>query len=406
MSTNTKIVTIDLGLRSYDIYIGPGLMARLLDFLPVEVEGRKFFIIADEKIEHHAQGIKTVLKGSKARSVDILALSAGEQAKSFSTVEGVTSWLLEHEINRDSQIIALGGGVIGDVAGFCASITMRGVPFIQIPTTLLAQVDSAVGGKTGINTAQGKNLIGSFYQPGAVIIDLDTLKTLPRRELLAGYAEIVKYGLIRDSSFFGWLEQNGNRVCLLDGAALSYAIETSVKCKAEIVEADEHETGRRALLNLGHTFGHALEAAAGYNGRLLHGEAVSIGLVMAMDLSRRMNFCTEYDLDRLTAHLNDVGLPTRISHIRPALNVSVDDLLKMMRLDKKVKDGNLRFILINGIGDAFVEDDVPEKLVRAVIEESLGGKQSTSKAAGDNFKRSFGMSRVKGLWTSAFSSHS
>lgn len=406
MGLDTNIVTIDLGLRSYDIYIGSGLLFRVAELIPSDVEGARFFIVTDVNVEPYALKIKDVLLAEKAAGVELLVLPAGERTKSFRSVEKITDWLLEHRVSRDSCVLAVGGGVIGDVTGFAASIVMRGVPYIQVPTTLLAQVDSSVGGKTGINTGRGKNLVGSFYQPGAVVIDVDTLKTLPRRELLAGYAEVLKYGLIRDSSFFSWLEQNGKHVCHADEVSLAYAIETSTKAKAEVVESDEREEGHRALLNLGHTFGHALEAAAGYDGSLLHGEAVAIGMVMAFDLSVRMGICEREDLERVERHLVKIGLPTRASDIRPSIKVGVDGLLETMRLDKKVKKGKMRFIVVNGIGEAFMEDDVPESLVRAVLKESLGGELSETQIAEKNFKESFGVSRVRGLWKSVFSSHS
>ncbi|MEM7679742.1 MAG: 3-dehydroquinate synthase [Pseudomonadota bacterium] len=406
MGIDTNIVTIDLGLRSYDIYIGSGLLSRVGDVLPVNIEHNKFFIITDNNVEPYALNLQSLLQDEKAAVAEMLVLEPGEATKSFESFEKVNEWLLGVGANRDSHIIALGGGVVGDVAGFCASTILRGVKYVQIPTTLLSQVDSSVGGKTGINTTKGKNLVGSFYQPEAVVIDIETLQTLRKRELLAGYAEVAKYGLIADSGFFSWLEQNGKDVCALDENALSYAIETSVKAKAEIVELDETEQGRRALLNLGHTFGHALEAVAGYDGRLLHGEAVSIGIMMAFDLSERMNLIERADVERVERHFIEIGLPTKASQVRPALNTTVDELMDLMRLDKKVKNGKLRFILVNGIGDAYVEDDVSEKLVRDVLTESLGGEETETRRAENDFKESFGVSKVRGLWKSVFSSHS
>ncbi|MGB0720720.1 MAG: 3-dehydroquinate synthase family protein, partial [Bdellovibrionales bacterium] len=261
----TKIVTIDLGTRSYDIFIGTGLLYRVAELLPDDLDGRSAFVITDENVKDYAETVCQIVKQSGARSCLLKILPAGEVTKSFQNVQNVAEWMLENGLNRNSAVFAVGGGVIGDLGGFCAAIAMRGVPYVQIPTTLLAQVDSSVGGKTGINTAQGKNLIGSFYQPVSVFADLDVLKTLPKRELLAGYAEVVKYGLINDLPFFEWLEKNGKKLCKLDQKSLAYAIEVCTKAKAAIVEADEQENGRRALLNLGHTFGHALETAAGYN---------------------------------------------------------------------------------------------------------------------------------------------
>lgn len=400
---DTNIVTIDLGERVYDIYIGAGLIYRFTDYVPVEVKGLNIYIVTDTNVESYATQIQNILKDAKAACCEKIVLKAGEQTKSFKNVEKVSDWLVEKGVSRDSLIIAVGGGVIGDITGFCASIIMRGVPYIQVPTTLLSQVDSSVGGKTGINTNKGKNLVGSFYQPVAVIADIDTLKTLPERELLAGYAEVLKYGLIRDASFFSWLTENGIEVLNLEEVAVAHAVETSTKAKAVLVQADEKEQGMRALLNLGHTFGHALETTAGYDGRLLHGEAVAIGMVMAFDLSVRMGICERDDLERIENHLMDIGLPVRASDIQPALVTSVDELLELMRRDKKVEKGKMRFILTNGIGDAYLEDNVPDKLLRAVIKDSLGGMSSTGKAS---VAKSFGKSKVRGLWRSVFSSHS
>lgn len=388
----TKIVTIDLDTRSYDIYIGNSLLFRMNDFLPDEMAGKSVFIVTDTNVEPYAQRIHTLLSEGEARSCAIHTLPAGEATKSFQRLEEVCGWMLENGLNRDSVVIAVGGGVIGDLAGFCSSVVMRGVSFVQVPTTLLSQVDSSVGGKTGINTRQGKNLVGSFYQPSAVVADIETLQTLPQRELLAGYAEVLKYGLIQDAGFFKWLEQNGERVIALEDEAVAHAIEVSCRAKAATVEADETEQGRRALLNFGHTFGHALEAEAGYDGTLLHGEAISIGMIMAMDLSVRMNLCSEDDFIRLEEHLVKVGLPTRASLV-DGLTTNVDRLIKIMQRDKKVKNGKMVFIVANSIGDAFISSDVPEDLVRDVIIHSLGGETK-------------GQAGIKDRWLSAFSSQS
>ncbi len=388
----TKIVTIDLDTRSYDIYIGNSLLFRMNDFLPDEMAGKSVFIVTDTNVEPYAQRIHTLLSEGEARSCAIHTLPAGEATKSFQRLEEVCGWMLENGLNRDSVVIAVGGGVIGDLAGFCSSVVMRGVSFVQVPTTLLSQVDSSVGGKTGINTRQGKNLVGSFYQPSAVVADIETLQTLPQRELLAGYAEVLKYGLIQDAGFFKWLEQNGERVIALEDEAVAHAIEVSCRAKATTVEADETEQGRRALLNFGHTFGHALEAEAGYDGTLLHGEAISIGMIMAMDLSVRMNLCSEDDFIRLEEHLVKVGLPTRASLV-DGLTTNVDRLIKIMQRDKKVKNGKMVFIVANAIGDAFISSDVPEDLVRDVIIHSLGGETK-------------GQAGIKDRWLSAFSSQS
>ena len=395
---STKIVTIDLDARSYDIYIGTGLLYRVGDFVPVELEGRQIFIITDKNVESYARRISDILVQEGAVKAEILTLAAGEETKSFKNVEKVCQWLLERGITRDSIIFAVGGGVIGDLTGFCASIVMRGVPYVQVPTTLLAQVDSSVGGKTGINTPQGKNLVGSFYQPIAVIADIETLKTLPERELIAGYAEIAKYGLINDPVFFQWLENNGREVCQVQDDAIAYAIEVSVRAKAAVVQADEKEQGRRALLNLGHTFGHALESAAGYDGRLLHGEAVAIGIIMAFDLSRRMDLCSRQDVERIERHFTSVGLPTRAAFIEPKLETSVAKLIEIMGRDKKVSQGKMKFIVANGIGESFISDAVPANLVRDVLRDSLGAEGTES------MRGKFKNMGVKGLWKSAFSS--
>lgn len=401
----TRIVTIDLDMRAYDIFIGSGLLFRAAELIPEELDGRSVFIITDDNVQQYAQIIKDMVKNSNARSVEAIVLKPGEATKSYSNVEMVTEWMLENGLNRNSIVFAVGGGVIGDLAGFCASISMRGVPYVQVPTSLLAQVDSSVGGKTGINTRQGKNLIGSFYQPISVLVDLDVLKTLPKRELLAGYAEVVKYGLINDLPFFEWLEENGKKLCDLDPEALTYAIENCTKAKAAVVEADEKEQGQRALLNLGHTFGHALETAAGYNGTLLHGEGVSIGIIMALELSVAMNLCTQDDVQRVEQHFISVGLPTRVGEIDD-FKTTVDELMNIMRKDKKVTSGKMVFILANEIGDAFVSKDVPETLVRDVLKNALGGDviNTNAKSAKGLAKRNFG--GMKERWKSAFSSRS
>jgi len=388
---SARIVTIDLDSRSYDIYIGSGLLYRLTDFIPDDIEGRSLYIVTDKNVTAYANKVQELLKAEGAGSVDIYTLNPGEGSKSLHTIEKITSWILEKGASRDSMVFAVGGGVVGDIAGFCASITLRGLPYIQIPTTLLSQVDSSVGGKTGVNTSHGKNLLGTFYQPAAVIVDTDTLKTLPKRELLAGYAEVVKYGLIRDSGFFNWLDGHGASVCALEQDDLIKAVTESVKAKAAIVEADEHETGRRALLNLGHTFGHALETAAMYDGRLLHGEGVAIGMIMAFELSVRLGHCPRSDLERVEAHFEAIGLPVRASAISPSLKISVDNLYDIMRKDKKARKGTIRFILTSGIGEAFVSEEADEKVVKDILRESLGDAAQTTK---------------QGIWTRVFSSHS
>lgn len=401
----TNIVTIDLDQnRSYDIYIGGALLPRIAELVPEAVQGGRFFLLSDENVKGYAESLVNSLKVAGAKQTEVKILPAGEGTKSIDQFSKVMDWLLEHKIERSSVVVAVGGGVIGDLSGYAAASALRGVHYVQVPTSLLAQVDSSVGGKTGINSKHGKNLIGAFYQPKAVIADTDVLKTLPRRELLAGYAEVVKYGVLGDSSFFDWLEENGSKVCALSTEELTYAIETSVKAKAEIVKADELEGGVRALLNFGHTFAHALEASAGYNGTLLHGEAVSVGMVMAMDLSARMELCPDEAKERVEAHLSHIGLPVKASQISN-LYTTVDEQLELMRGDKKVKDGKMTFILAHDIGNAFISQDVDEALVRAVVQESLGGD---TKHGGQHglINKAFTNEGVKGLWKTVFSSRS
>lgn len=378
MSAMNKFSTlkIALGDRSYDIVMGEGLLLRLHEFLPFDLRDRTVFILTDENVSKlHAGAVYEGLKGHGAKSVQMLALPAGEQTKSLAGLEKVLNWLLDHGVTRQSVLFAVGGGVVGDLAGFAASIILRGISYIQVPTTLLAQVDSAVGGKTAIDMLQGKNLVGTFYQPAAVLIDPHVLITLPEREMKAGYAEIVKYGLVNDPEFFIWLEKEGRNVCRGDAAAVIKAVNTSCRKKAEIVEEDEREeSGVRALLNLGHTFGHALEAACGYDGRLLHGEAVAIGMTLAFELSFRMGICPETDAFRVRSHLEAIGLPTRIGQITPSPDVSADDLINLMRQDKKVYKGALSFILVNGIGKAHETRDVALQDIKAVLEYSMERK--------------------------------
>ncbi len=365
-----KKVYIDLGERSYDISIGSVLLGGLHNKIPGGVQGKKVFIVTDENVALYADLVKAGLSAAGAGWCDVLVLPFGEKTKSYEKLMEIHDWMLANNIHRNSLVVAVGGGVIGDLAGFAASTILRGVPFVQVPTTLLSQVDSSVGGKTGINTKHGKNLVGAFYQPISVVIDIDSLKTLPEREVLAGYAEVVKYGLIADKAFFEWLDVNGQDVVELQSDAVSHAIEVSCKAKAKVVEEDEKEGGRRALLNLGHTFGHALEAAAGYDGSLLHGEGVSIGTVMAFDLSVRMGLCPESDLKRVRTHFEDIGLPVDARNIK----ATPDELIATMRKDKKALDDSMVFIVVNHIGSAFVSKDVPEELVREVLIDSLGGK--------------------------------
>ena len=391
----TKVVTIDLDNHSYDIYIGDGLLFRAAELVPEQMMGRSVFIITDKNVEPYARNIETIMQDNRARHVHMIVMEPGEGTKSFGNVQQITEWMLENNLNRNSYVFAIGGGVIGDLGGFCASLAMRGVPYVQIPTSLLAQVDSSVGGKTGINTQQGKNLVGSFYQPVSVLADLDVLKTLPKRELLAGYAEVVKYGLINDLPFFEWLEKNGEQVCNLDVESIAYAVEVCTKAKAAIVEADEKEHGVRALLNLGHTFGHALETAAGYNGTLLHGEGVSIGIILAYELSAAMGLISQEEIARVENHFLTVGLPTRVDQI-DNFKADIDSLMDTMRRDKKARSGKMVFILANAIGDTFVSNDVDETIVREILRNALGG-DSIDTSTMDR-------EAMKARWKSAFSS--
>lgn len=364
-----KTLTVKLAERSYPIHIGPGILERAGELIPLDLTGRKVFIIYDRNVEAHLKTLQSSLKGD----IHTLAVEGGEPSKSFAYLQNVLDWILDHHVDRQSVIIVMGGGVVGDLGGFAASIVMRGVPFVQIPTTLLAQVDSSVGGKTGINTEHGKNLVGSFYQPVAVLCDTDVLKTLPQRELKAGYAEVVKYGLLGDADFYNWLEENGGKVLALKEDQLITAIEKSCAAKAEIVGTDEREQqgGRRALLNLGHTFAHALEAAAGYDGRLLHGEAVSIGMVLAFRLCAKMGLCPGQDAVRMEKHLQSCGLKTEIRHIEPSLPQSAAEITALMAHDKKAMAGKIAFILVKGIGQAFVSKDVSLDDVESVIAASM-----------------------------------
>jgi len=369
----TQTLSVDLGDRSYDIHIGKGLIDTIEEYLPYSLDDlktRSVFILYDKNVYPYVQVMEGAL-GQKGVDTKIFAMKGGEPTKSYDGYFKVMDWLLENGVNRKSILMAVGGGVIGDLGGFAAASVMRGIDFVQVPTTLLAQVDSSVGGKTGINTAQGKNLVGAFYQPKAVICDLGTLGTLPDRELKAGYAEIVKYGLINDLAFFEWLEQNGEKVLSLEQDALSYAVYTSCAAKARVVNADEHEKGMRALLNLGHTFGHALEVAAHYDGRLLHGEAVSIGMVMAFDLSSKMGLCPQEHPARVEAHLKACGLKTQIADIQPHLSQTSEDLWDNMTRDKKASGGKIGFILTRGIGQAFQTTDVEQDAVLSLIKERL-----------------------------------
>ncbi|MFV0333586.1 MAG: 3-dehydroquinate synthase [Tropicimonas sp.] len=364
-----EFVHVPLGNRSYDIGIGSGILSRAGYRIAPLLKRPLVAVVTDETVAGlHLEALLDALRadGIEARC---LTLPAGEGTKSWASLERCVTWLLEQKIERSDLVVAFGGGVIGDLVGFAAAITRRGVRFVQVPTTLLAQVDSSVGGKTGINAASGKNLIGAFYQPSFVLADVDMLTTLKARDLRAGYGEVVKYGLLGDLKFFEWLEQNGQALIAGDVGARITAVKWSCQMKADIVTRDETEMGDRALLNLGHTFGHALEAATGYSDRLLHGEGVAIGCALAFELSARLGLCSQEDPSRVRAHLRRMGMKVDLSDI-PGDLPPAEALLEMMSQDKKVVAGQLRFILTRGIGQAFVATDVPgPELLRLLLDE-------------------------------------
>ncbi|WP_286828945.1 MULTISPECIES: 3-dehydroquinate synthase [Kordiimonas] len=374
MSTATgilKTVPVDLGDRAYDIQIGVGIMAQMGTLVGPILKQKRAIIITDENVAKlHLAAAEKSLANAGIKS-DAIILPAGEATKSFANFEKLTNQLLELGAERKDTLIALGGGVIGDITGFAAAVLRRGMDFIQVPTSLLAQVDSSVGGKTGINTPFGKNLVGAFHQPKMVVLDLQVLDTLPARELQAGYAEVVKYGLIDDPDFFSWLEENGARLRTGDREAQAYAVAKSCEAKARIVAEDEFEAGKRALLNLGHTFGHALEAECGYDGTLLHGEGVAIGMAMALDTSVRMDLAPKGDLARYLAHLKSVNMMATASQIGKSLDA--DTLLAHMSQDKKVDAGEIVFIL-GPIGGAATHKGVDLDIIKAVIEDSIDGR--------------------------------
>ena len=366
------VVSVALpGGRDYDIYIGPGLTHRAAELLPFDPAGRGAFIVTDANAAPYARAVAVALESAGAWPVHTLTLPPGEGTKSWEQLRAIVDWLLERRVRRGTPLFAVGGGVVGDIAGFAAAVTLRGLPYIQVPTTLLAQVDSAVGGKTGLNVPAGKNLVGAFYQPAAVIADTGALATLPPREMAAGYAEVLKYALIGDPALFDWLEAHGAEVLAGARGAVAHAVAASCQAKADIVTADEREEGRRALLNLGHTFGHALEAACGYDGRLLHGEAVAIGMALALDVSARLGLAPEGDRERALAHMDALGLPTRAAEIE-GLEATPEALMELMAGDKKAAaDGTARLVLLEGIGQAFVTSDVPAEVLHAAWAGSL-----------------------------------
>jgi shikimate kinase/3-dehydroquinate synthase len=369
-STSQERVEVELGARRYEILIGPGLIAELANHVRQLAPRRACAVITDENVARlHLPALERALD---AGGVDFsaIAVAPGEGSKSFAEYARVSNALLGAKIERGGVIVAFGGGVVGDLAGFVAATLRRGMRFIQMPTTLLAQVDSSVGGKTGINSPHGKNLVGAFHQPSLVLADTDTLDTLPPREFRAGYAEVVKYGLIGDPGFFAWLERHWRGVFAGGGERVK-AIATSCRAKAAVVARDEFEEGERALLNLGHTFGHALERITGYDGtRLVHGEAVAIGMACAFRFSARRGLCASEDKARVEAHLQEVGLPVRLTDV-PGLNASAEEIVEAMYQDKKVKQGALTFILARAIGDCFIENAVEASEILSFLQDEL-----------------------------------
>jgi len=364
-------VRVSLAERSYDILIGNGLRGRFAAEIAAALPRPRAIVVTDETVAAHYLAPLEAGLAAAGVSADSIVLPPGEETKSFAQLERLTAQCLDLGLERRDTLIALGGGVIGDLAGLAAAILLRGVGYIQLPTTLLAQVDSSVGGKTAIDMPGGKNLVGAFHQPKLVLIDPETLDTLDRRQRLAGYAETVKYGLIRDRAFFEWLEANGRAVVDGGGDARVRAIETACAAKADVVARDEREAGERALLNLGHTFAHALETATGYSDRLLHGEAVAIGMCMAFDLSADLGWTGRQEAARVRAHLDSVGLPTAPAAIA-GLGLTPAAMAGLMRRDKKVADGRITFVMVRGIGEAFVTAAVEEGDLESYLSKILG----------------------------------
>jgi len=373
--TENSIVNVALGARAYDIVIGDDVLAQAGEHVaPLLGDGGKVAVVTDETVAKlHMATLLTALDAAEIAHVEIV-LPSGEASKSFHHLEQLIDQLLEAKIERGDAVIALGGGVVGDLAGFAGAVLRRGVDVIQAPTTLLAQVDSSVGGKTAINTRLGKNLVGVFHQPRLVLADIATLDTLPAREVRAGYAEAVKYGLIDDAELFAWYEDNGQALLAGDRHLRRQAVVASCRAKARIVAADEREHADRALLNLGHTFGHALEAEMGFGDGLLHGEGISIGLRMAFDLSARLGLCPQADAERLRRHLVECAMPTTLKDAPGAAQAGTwqaQRLLDHMRQDKKVVGGDLTFILARGIGQSFITRDIEEDAVLAALQDEV-----------------------------------
>ena len=357
MSARRETLRIELGPRSYPIVIGPGVLDEA-GLLATHVPGRDLLVVTDETVA--PLYLARLLAALPDRRTHSIALPDGEEHKTLATLGRVFDALVEARLNRDACVVALGGGVVGDLAGFAAACYQRGVDFVQVPTTLLAQVDSAVGGKTGVNHPGGKNLLGAFHQPRAVLADTATLATLPKRELRAGLAEVVKYGLVEDADFLEWIERHVEALLALDPEATVHAVRRSCEIKARVVADDEREHGRRALLNLGHTFGHAIETAAGY-GEWLHGEAVAVGMLLAADLSRRLGWLRDEDVARVRALLERAGLPT----VAPP--IGAETARRLMGMDKKVLGGRIRLVLLRGLGQGVVSADCPADALQATL---------------------------------------
>ena len=372
----SAVVPVSVGARSYDIVIGRGVLGSLGTSIAALRPGAKTFVVTDANVALHTMATAEAALARARLVTHHMIVAPGEASKSYPVFEKVCEAVLKAQIERDDLIVALGGGVIGDLAGFAAAVVRRGLDYVQVPTTLLAQVDSSVGGKTAIDSSQGKNLVGAFHQPILVLADTALLDTLPLREFRAGYAELVKYGLLGDAAFFDWLETNWRDVFAGNAAgsfAREHAVTVACRAKAAIVGRDERDAGARALLNLGHTFGHALEAACGFSERLLHGEAIAVGMALAFDFSVRRGLLPAAEADRVKRHLAAVGLPTRLSDIAGPLP-SIDRMMELIAQDKKVKRGMLTFILVRAIGSAFIESGVAESEVRAFLSEKLAGQ--------------------------------
>jgi 3-dehydroquinate synthase len=356
-----RTLKVDLGPRSYPIYIGEDLLSQK-DLLAPYIFGKQVVIISNDTVA--PLYMKKLLTTLEYLQIDKIILPDGESYKTLATIESIFDQLLKMRCARDVTIIALGGGVVGDITGFAAACYQRGVDFIQVPTTLLSQVDSSVGGKTGVNHPLGKNMIGAFYQPQCVLADISTLRTLPNRELSAGIAEVIKYGLIAKKPFFSWLENNIDRLLELDNHAIEYAVEQSCLCKAEIVASDEHEkNGQRALLNLGHTFGHAIETGMGY-GSWLHGEAVGCGMVIAAQFSAKLGWLSNQDVSKITNLISAAKLPTQLPK-----ELTADKMIELMAIDKKVKDGKLHLVLLKDIGEAVLTSEFSQDLLFSTLNE-------------------------------------